>query len=175
MPPVYDRSERIKAEIATASSSFDRMFSLLPTSRAGRKIYLSIWDLFWALTCPIFALYIRGGEALFEHIDLQTVLQYWGISAGFALIAFFAFRLQDGMTRHFSFQEAIDIAEAVLFAQLLTCAVLFTWSRLDGIPRSAPLIHGFLLGAGLIAARIVVRIATSDYQRNRPIRIVVSV
>ena len=124
------------------------MFSLLPTSRAGRKIYLSIWDLFWALTCPILALYIRDAEGLFERGDLNAVLQYWGMSAGFALIAFFAFRLQDGMTRHFSFQEAIDVAEAVLFAQLLTCAVLFTWSRLDGIPRSAPLIHGLLLGAG---------------------------
>ena len=140
------------------------MFSLLPTSRAGRKIYLSIWDLFWALTCPILALYIRDAEGLFERGDLNAVLQYWGMSAGFALIAFFAFRLQDGMTRHFSLQEAIDVAEAVLFAQLLTCAVLFTWSRLDGIPRSAPLIHGLLLGAGLIAARIVVRIAVGGYE-----------
>ena len=131
------------------------MSSLLPTSRAGRKVYLSIWDLFWAVTCPILALYIRDTGGLFERGDLTAVLQYWGMSAGFALMAFFAFRLHDGITRHFSFQEAIDVAEAVLFAQLLTCAVLFTWSRLDGIPRSAPLIHGLLLGAGLIAARIV--------------------
>jgi hypothetical protein len=62
------------------------------------------------------------------------------------------------MTRHFSFQDVIDVAEAVLFAQLLTCGVLFTWSRLDGIPRSAPLIHGVLLAAGLLGARLVMRI-----------------
>ena len=138
------------------------MFTLLPTSRAGRRIYLSIWDLFWAVVSPIVALYLRDGDALFERIDWTTVTQYWGMSTVFALLAFYAFRLHDGMTRHFSTQEAIDVAEAVLFAQLMTCAVLFTWSRLDGIPRSAPLIHGLILGIGLIAARIIVRIASSD-------------
>lgn len=136
------------------------MFTLLPSSRAGRRVYLSIWDLLWAVASPIIALYLRDGDALFQHLDWNTVAQYWGMSSAFALIAFFAFRLQDGMTRHFSVQEAIDVAEAVLFAQLMTCAVLFTWSRLDGIPRSAPLIHGLVLGAGLIAARLIVRIAT---------------
>ena len=30
-----------------------------PTSRSGSRIYLSIWDLFWALVSPILALYLR--------------------------------------------------------------------------------------------------------------------
>ena len=140
------------------------MFSFAPTSRAGRKIYLSIWDVFWAVVSPLVALYVRDSDVFFQHADWNVVGQYWMMSAAFALLAFFAFRLQDGMTRNFSFQEAIDIAEAVLFAQLMTCAVLFTWSRLDGIPRSAPLIHGLLLGAGLITARLIVRIASGADQ-----------
>ena len=65
------------------------------------------------------------------------------------------FRLQDGMTRYFSVHEALDIAEAVLFAELMTFAALFTLTHLDGIPRSMPLIHGLLLAAGLLAARVV--------------------
>jgi hypothetical protein len=39
--------------------------------------------------------------------------------------------LQEGMTRYFSVHEALDIAEAVLFAELMTFVVLFTLTRLD--------------------------------------------
>jgi len=155
------------------------MFSVLPTSRARRKIYLSVWDFVWALICPVLALYVRDGAVFFERTELHAaIFQYWVMSGGFTLLALFAFRLHDGMTRNFSIHNVIDIAEAVLFAQLLTCAVLFAWSRLDGIPRSAPLIHGLLLAAGLIAARIVMRIiaggteATPGYQ-DRHERVIV--
>ena len=101
------------------------------------------------------------------------LIYYWVLSAGFAILALFAFRLQDGMTRYFSVHEALDIAEAVLFAELMTFAALFTLTHLDGIPRSMPLIHGLLLAAGLLAARVFVRIVASeddeppDYQGRR--------
>lgn len=129
-----------------------------PTSRSGKRIYLSLWDLLWALASPILALYVRDAEIL-SQADWSIPTYYWALSSGFALLAIFAFRLQDSMTRHFSVHELIDIAEAVLFAELMTCAVLFTLTRLDGIPRSTPLTHGLLLAAGLIAARFYVRVA----------------
>ena len=132
-----------------------------PTSRSGSRIYLSIWDLFWALVSPILALYLRDID-IQSNADWSVIANYWVLSAGFAILAFFAFRLQDGMTRYFSVHEALDIAEAVLFAELMTFAVLFTLTRLDGIPRSMPLIHGLLLAAGLLAARVLVRIVSSE-------------
>ena len=92
---------------------------------------------------------------------------YWLLPPGFALLAFFALRLQDGMTRYFSVHEALDIAEAALFAELMTFVALFTLSQLDGIPRSIPLTHGLLLAAELIAARMVVRVVFSD--ENEPL------
>ena len=116
-----------------------------PTSRSGSRIYLSIWDLSWALTSPGLALYLRDANVIFNP-DPSALIYYWVLSAGFAILALFAFRLQDGMTRYFSVHEALDIAEAVLFAELMTFAVLFTLTHLDGIPRSMPLIHGLLLG-----------------------------
>jgi FlaA1/EpsC-like NDP-sugar epimerase len=66
----------------------------------------------------------------------------------------------------------LDIAEAVLFAQLLTYGLLFTLTRLDGIARSVPLYHGLLLAGGLIFVRIVTRVGSderraSDYQLRR--------
>jgi lipopolysaccharide/colanic/teichoic acid biosynthesis glycosyltransferase len=130
-----------------------------PTSRSGSRIYLSIWDLFWALVSPILALHLRDVDL---NADWSVIANYWVLSAGFAILAFFAFRLQDGMTRYFSVHEALDIAEAVLFAELMTFAVLFTLTRLDGIPRSMPLVHGLLLAVGLLAARVFVRIVSSE-------------
>jgi FlaA1/EpsC-like NDP-sugar epimerase len=132
-----------------------------PTSRSGRRIYLSIWDLFWALVSPILALYLRDID-IQSNADWSVIANYWVLSAGFAILAFFAFRLQDGMTRYFSVHEALDIAEAVLFAELMAFAVLFTLTRLDGIPRSMPLVHGLLLAGGLLAARVFVRIMASE-------------
>src|SRR5215831_12102486 len=129
-----------------------------PTSRTGRRTYLSLWDLFWALTSPFLALAVRDAS-LVQTADWNAVGSFWLASSGFALLAFFAFRIQDGMTRHFSVHEALDLAEAVLLAELMICGVMFTLTRFDGIPRSMPLIHGVLLLAGLVSARLCVRIA----------------
>lgn len=138
-----------------------------PTSRTGKRVYLSLWDIFWALVSPLIALYLRDVQ-IFLQPDLTVVAYYWALSFAFALIAFFALRLQDGMTRYFSVHEALDIAEAVLLAELMACAALFTLTRLDGIPRSMPLIHGLILAGGLIAARLVLRIVSGpqDEQNN---------
>src|SRR5262245_17891809 len=129
-----------------------------PTSRTRRRTYLSLWDLFWALASPFLALVIRDTDLLPTE-DWNAVAYYCVASSGFALLAFFAFRIHDGMTRHFSVHEAVDLAEAVLLAELLTCAVMFTLTRFDGIPRSMPLIHGVLLLSGLVLVRLCVRIA----------------
>ncbi len=62
------------------------------------------------------------------------------------------------MASYFSVHDAIDIVRAVLVAELMILAVLFTFTRLEGIPRSTPLIHALLLMAGLIGARTLVRL-----------------
>src|SRR5690349_282893 len=141
----------------------------VPTSRSKRKIYTSALDVSWAIVSPAIALYAADAIA-FTQQDWNRVALYCALSAAFAIAAMLAFRLQDGVSDHFSAHEALDIAEAVLFAELLTCGFLFTLTRLDGIPRSMPLYHGLLLAAGLILARITTRTAFSggdsaiDYQ-----------
>ena len=116
----------------------------------------------WAATSPGLAIFLRDPELVLSP-DWSVLGLYWALSTGFSLLAFYAFRLQDGMTRYFSLQEAIDVAEAVLFSELMTFLSLFTLTRLDGIPRSLPLVHGLLLLIGLIAARLIIRIAFSQH------------
>jgi lipopolysaccharide/colanic/teichoic acid biosynthesis glycosyltransferase len=134
-----------------------------PTSRSGQRIYVSICDLLWALASPLVALYLRDADIL-SRGDWTAVAYYTGMSAGFALLAFLVLRIQDGMTRHFSVHEALDIVEAVLFAELMTLAALFTLTRFDGIPRSMPLIHGLLLAGGLIGTRMIIRTVRGEQE-----------
>jgi len=132
-----------------------------PTSRRKNKVFLSIWDTFWALLSPIPALWM-GGALIVSLQDWTMMATYCALSFGFSIVAFLAFRLQDTMTRHFSAHDALDIIEAVLFAELLTGGFLFTLTRLDGISRSVPFYHGLLLAGGLILARIVTRAADAE-------------
>jgi lipopolysaccharide/colanic/teichoic acid biosynthesis glycosyltransferase len=137
---------------------------------------MSMADMSLALVSPLLALWL-GDALLLAQQDWSMALTYCALSSGFAAVAFIAFRLQDTATRHFSAHEALDIAEAVLFAQLLTYGFLFTLTRLDGIPRSVPIYHGLLLAGGLIFIRILTRATgkedrASDY-RSRRERIIV--
>jgi FlaA1/EpsC-like NDP-sugar epimerase len=52
-----------------------------------------------------------------------------------------AFRIQDGMTRYFSVHDAVDVIKAVIMAALLTYVAVFSLTRLEGVPRSTPIIH----------------------------------
>jgi lipopolysaccharide/colanic/teichoic acid biosynthesis glycosyltransferase len=134
-----------------------------PTSRRKRRFDVSIWDAFLALATPPLALWL-GNALVLARQDWNAILIYCALSSGFAVATFLAFGLKKTVTRHFSAHEMLDIAEAVLFTQLVTYGLLFTLTRLDGIPRSVPLYHGLLLAGGLIFVRIVTR-ASNDEKR----------
>jgi lipopolysaccharide/colanic/teichoic acid biosynthesis glycosyltransferase len=134
-----------------------------PTSRRKRRFDVSIWDALLALVSPLVALWLGDALVLARH-DWHATIVYCALSTGFSVVAFLAFGLRNTVTRHFSAHEALDIAEAVLFAELLTYGFLFTLTRLDGIPRSVPLFHGLLLAGGLVFIRIVTR-GGSDEKR----------
>ena len=110
-----------------------------PTSRAAIRIRVSILDVVVALASPLIALYVRDAYIL-HHQYASTVALYCAISISFSLVAFLLFRLHDGISRYFSVHDALDIMKAAVFSQLLTTVALFTFTRLDGIPRSTPAI-----------------------------------
>ena len=132
-----------------------------PSSRVPLGPRLSIFDLFWASASPYLALLVRDAPVLSNGGARDAVL-YCFISLAFSLIAFVAFRVGDGMTRYFSVQDAMDVVKAVAFTELTTGTVVFALTRLEGIPRSTPLIHALILAAGLVAARTFGRVVESD-------------
>src|SRR5712692_1872919 len=132
----------------------------LPSSRGSFQIRLSFFDSVWALLSPLLALYFRDAQILSYDGLLPTIL-YCSISLVFSLIAFSAFRIHDGMTRYFSVHDAIHVTKAVFAAACMTYVAVFALTRLDGIPRSTPIIHALVLIAGLIGIRIFTRLCES--------------
>ncbi len=137
------------------------MPALSPSSQGALRLKWSAFDVVWAALAPYFALTIREAYIL-SYDGVQAAALYCLISLTFSLIAFAAFRLRDGMARYFSVHDAVEIAKAVIVAELMTCLTLFTFTRLDGIPRSTPIIHALVLGVGLVAARALARFSASS-------------
>ena len=132
-----------------------------PSSRASLNIRLSTFDACWAVVAPFMALSFRDAYIL-SYDGALTVALYWLACAIFSVTAFLIFRLRDQMAQYFSVNDAIDVVKAVILAEFMIVIVLFTFTRLEGIPRSTPLIHALILAAGLIAARTLVRLFHND-------------
>src|SRR5262245_46705471 len=128
-----------------------------PVSRGSFAVRFSTFDVVWALIAPLLALWVRSAPVLNTFEGWSTVALYCAIAFVSSLVAFLVFRTRDGMTHLFSVNDALEVAKAVLLSEFFTCLALFSLTRLDGIPRSTPLIHALLLTAGMLGARAFVR------------------
>lgn len=124
----------------------------LPASFGRFRIRLSTFDALWAALTPIIALSLRGALILEPSREADAAL-YWSASLAFALISFLIFRLNDGISKYFSVDDAIDVLKASCGANLMSALFLFSFTRLDGIPRSIPLIQTLILAFGLLTVR----------------------
>jgi lipopolysaccharide/colanic/teichoic acid biosynthesis glycosyltransferase len=113
---------------------------------------------------PLLALYLRD-DAIIAHNTAVATL-YWLFSVLCTLTAFWALGIEARVPRYFSLSDALNLAKAVVIGELLTAIGLFSFTRLEGIPRSVPAIHALLLGAGLIAARVIVKLSDSRSQTS---------
>ena len=87
----------------------------------------------------------------------QASLMYGGVAA----LAFIFVGLPRGIWRFTSFDDLIQILQAVTLSTLLFIPVLFLFTRLEFFPRSALFIHWPLLVAALSAPRVVSRLLRS--------------
>ena len=117
---------------------------VLPSSRTALRARSSLVDAAWAVFAPILALYLRDAPAL-SYSGFVPTLLYCSISVAISLTAFSALRVQAGITRYFSVVDAVSVAKAVAAATFATYAVVFSLTRLDGIPRTTPIVHALIL------------------------------
>jgi lipopolysaccharide/colanic/teichoic acid biosynthesis glycosyltransferase len=132
-----------------------------PASRGSFRLRFSIFDVIWAAASPALATFFYDAT-LYSPERISATLIYCLISFGFALSTFLLFRIRDGMADYFSVHDALDVAKAVVVAELMTILVLFTATRLENIPRSIPIIHSLILAAGLVFARTLIRVMRTE-------------
>ncbi len=129
----------------------------IPASRGSVQLRFALFDVLWAAASPIVALYLRNLN-LASSAAVQAAVLYCLVSFGASLVAFLVFRIRDGVARHFSVADALDVVKAVVVSELLTTVVLFSAVRSEGIPRTVPISHALILIAGLIAYRAAIRL-----------------
>jgi lipopolysaccharide/colanic/teichoic acid biosynthesis glycosyltransferase len=134
----------------------------LPASCGAFRLNFSVFDITWIFVSPVLALYLSNAYVVSSPAGAETVILYCAVSAASSAVAFLIFRFQDCLPRYFSVFDALEVSKAVVTAELMTCIALFSLTRLDGIPRSAPIIHAMILAAGLIAVRVAMRVLADD-------------
>ncbi len=141
------------------------MALLFPSSRSTFPFRLSLLDVFLAASAPLLALYFRDAYILSATGAEITVL-YCVLSFALTILALLTFRVADGISRYFSAHDAINIVKAVVTAELTTSLVLFTFTRLEGIPRTTPILHALILTAGLLITRTVMMVFDKPSQNT---------
>jgi lipopolysaccharide/colanic/teichoic acid biosynthesis glycosyltransferase len=134
---------------------------LLSSSRGRFCLRLSPLDVICAALAPPLALYLRNPQLLSVE-GMPIALFYCLLSFIFTLIAFLSFRVSHGISRHFSVHEVVSVISAVIAAGLITTVVLFTFTHLEGIPRSIPILQGLVLAAGLLLRRGLMALWAND-------------
>jgi O-antigen biosynthesis protein WbqV len=117
-----------------------------------------VHDVFMAAISFPLALYLRVGDGLAYYAP-QNILFSAGAFTLIAAVSFWYFGLYRGIWRYASLNDVIRIAKAVSVAVAVLFLVLFLTTRLDWMPRSAPIIQWFLLMALLGGSRLTYRIA----------------
>lgn len=152
--------------VSTLDASFGSFYGIagrglgvlirLPSSRASFRVRFSPVDVALAAVSPLVALYLRSGAT--ASGGWTTVASYSLISLVFSLVAFQVFHVSDSIHRYISVTDLLNIVKVALSGQLMTAVVLFTVTRLDGIPRSVPAIQLLVLGTGLVSYRALVHV-----------------
>lgn len=142
----------------------------LPTSKSRFPTRLAVTDVFWAVTAPVIALALRDPGLLdpgdFPQ-EIPATYLYVLVAILGAIPALLAFRVSDGLNHLFSVQDALAVGAAVALAVASSSCILFVFTRLDGVPRSTPLIYGLVFGVGLMVDRAVARVFHQKALRER--------
>lgn len=128
--------------------------SLLPNPRA--TIAFSHDVMMAALSFGI-SMILRVGD-LSEPLHAQVLVPGTLMFAATAAVVFLAMRLYRGIWRYASMNDLVSLAKAVTVLLLIFSLEMFFFFRLEGVPRSVPIINWFVLLAMLGGPRFVYRL-----------------
>ena len=127
--------------------------SLLPNPRA--TIAYSHDVIMAALSFSV-SMILRLGDTI-EAFHTEVLLPGTLMFTATAAVVFLAMRLYRGIWRYASLNDLVMLAKAVTVVILIFSLEMFVFFRLEGVPRSVPLINWFVLLAMLGGPRFIYR------------------
>jgi O-antigen biosynthesis protein WbqV len=123
-----------------------------------KRIFFNfLHDLAAAALAYALSMYLRVGEVAFSPHSTPWLAQMT-IFAFTCLAVFFATGVYKGVWRYVSVRDLAVILRAVTIAVLVFVPVSFVLTRLEGMPRSVPIIVWFVLMAFMGGSRLFVRL-----------------
>lgn len=132
------------------------MTTKLPSSISKPFLQVRAMDVGVAALAPIVSVLLRNPDVFIR--DQYSGVLFSLVAFATTLIVFVHFRIGTDLARFFAPSDVQRILKASLAAGALTAAILFVATRLDGIPRSLPVIHVGVLFLGLVGHRALTRI-----------------
>lgn len=130
----------------------------LPLPHINRHWLALVYDVCVSAAAYLLALYLRTGDDFFVMPPLQVASATLLFMAT-SLAVFIVFGLYRGIWAFTSIKDINQILRASTVSVVIFTVVAFIVMRLDGVPRTAPLIAWFILVAGLAGSRLFLRLA----------------
>lgn len=131
-----------------------------PSSKTRKYLRLSPLDLTLLFVSPFLSLAIRGSEFIGPGnfpASLPPTYEYALLTFLTSLPFFLFFKASDSVSHFFSARDILSIAAATLCSVAASVYAVFSLNRLEGVPRTVPVIYGLILIVGLISSRIIAR------------------
>ncbi len=125
--------------------------------RRGYVVFLH--DIVMAAGSFALTIYLRTGDDFHDVWRHGHGGEAMVIFAVVCAAVFWTMNLYRGIWRYASLNDLIAIAKSVTLAILVFTAIMFLWTRLELIPRSLPILNGFVLLALLGGPRFLYRLA----------------
>ena len=127
--------------------------SLLPSSRISPGVRVAPYDMACAFVAPWTAFLIRD-PGFVPRGDFADTALYCFVAAATA-VAMFAWRhIGRGFPQLFAWADALQILRAALGAVAVAAAIMFTFTRLDAVPRSLLALNVLTLALPVLAGRV---------------------
>lgn len=129
----------------------------MSTDHLSRRTLAFAHDALMAAAAFVLALYLRVGDDL-NQLPLLAVVKAILLFTATCSIVFWVNGLYRSIWAFTSLRDLTDILRATTIAVFAFLAVSFLTNRLEGVPRTAPIIAWFILMAGLGGSRLLVRV-----------------
>jgi lipopolysaccharide/colanic/teichoic acid biosynthesis glycosyltransferase len=93
----------------------------------------------------------------FHHSSFSTLAPYVAASASMALPLVILLGLNGSLWRFSGHTDIARLLGAAVLIVTLATTVSFVWMRMNGIPRSLPVLHGILMLGGFVSVRLSMR------------------